>query len=378
MKNLLKEIATRKRIETIISFGENLPDPDKILKANNYNYEIYRELLNDTHLTAVITQRKMQVLQMGWELESAEEIKSELLELISKWNINKIGSEILDVLLYGFVAMEIIWEKDKNKFIPKDLIEKPQEWFIFNKENELRLRKKSQGYYSFFEGEKLDENKFIILQNNPNYNNPYGEKLLSKIYWLIKFKQTAIESWHDLADKFGIPFLVGYYTPTATPEEKTELINLIEQMIQNRIGLLKEGTVIDFKEEKKYEVGQIFNSFLEFLNREISKAILTETLTTEINKTGSYNAAQIHKEILEYIGLFDKKYIEMALSEMLRKYVKINYGKNESVRIRLKKKESIIESTIERDKILATMGIKFTRDYYKKRYNLKEEDFEKK
>jgi len=148
-------------------------------------------------------------------------------------------------------------------------------------------------------------------------------------------------------------------------------------MIQNRIGLLKAGTIVDFKEEKKYEVGQIFNSFLEFLNREISKAILTETLTTEINKTGSYNAAQIHKEILEYIGLFDKKYIEMALKEMIKKYVKINYGKNESVRIRLKKKESIIESTIERDKILTSMGIKFTRDYYKKRYNLKENDFEK-
>ena len=43
--------------------------------------------------------------------------------------------------------------------------------------------------------------------------------------------------------------------------------------------------------------------------------------------------------------------------------------------IKLTKKEAIIEESAQRDKILESMGIKFTSDYFMKRYNLSEGDF---
>ena len=46
-----------------------------------------------------------------------------------------------------------------------------------------------------------------------------------------------------------------------------------------------------------------------------------------------------------------------------------------SARIKLEKKERIVEATIERDKILKEMGVEFTEEYYKKKYNLEREDF---
>ena len=68
-KYLLTEFATRNKVDVFSSLYKALPDPDKILEENNYDYEIYRDLLNDPHLSATIQQRKMQVMQMGWELE---------------------------------------------------------------------------------------------------------------------------------------------------------------------------------------------------------------------------------------------------------------------------------------------------------------------
>ncbi len=37
--------------------------------------------------------------------------------------------------------------------------------------------------------------------------------------------------------------------------------------------------------------------------------------------------------------------------------------------------EAIVEETAERDKILSEIGVKFSKEYFKKRYNLGEGDF---
>lgn len=373
--NLTSEFASRKQIEFFNNLYTQLPDPDKILKLNGYNYDIYRDLLNDPHLSAVIQQRKMQVLQMGWEIENVEneELKNEIMNIIKRLNLLKIGSEVLDALLFGFNVFEIMYKEKENKLIPVDLIAKPLEWFTFNKENKLILKKKNELI-------ELPELKFILIQNKPTYENPYGEKLLSKVYWPIMFKRANLESWQNLSEKFGVPFLLGYYTDLMNETEKQEILKQIEEAIKNNIALFKQGTEIEFKENSKYEVGDLFRNMIELQNKEISKAILTVTLTTEVERSGSYKAAEIHMKMLEYLGLSDKKLIERVIDEMIEKYLTINFNLEnsikEKIRFRLKKKESIIETTIERDKILSEMGIKFNKEYFMKRYNLSENEFE--
>jgi phage gp29-like protein len=316
---------------------------------------------------------------MGWEIDnnSDSKLKDEIIELVNRWDIGKIGSSVLDAYLFGFVVGEIVYQYKSGKYIPITLEVKPQEWFIFDRENRIRLRKKTNYGYIFSEGELLSDLKFVLVQYNPTYVNPYGERLLSKVYWPIFFKRAAIEKWHALSEKFGIPFLTGYYSATATDPEKIELLEAIEEAIENHITIMKEGTQLDFKEYDRYEVGKLFEGMIELQNSEMSKALLTVTLTTEIKGGGSYNAAQTHQEMLEYVGLGDKKLLETALNKMIRNYLYINYGiEDKSNWLKLKRKETIIDSTAERDAILSKMGLKFTKEYFVKRYNLSEEDFE--
>jgi len=42
----------------------------------------------------------------------------------------------------------------------------------------------------------------------------------------------------------------------------------------------------------------------------------------------------------------------------------------------LNKKEDVIEHKAERDKILKDMGVNFAKEYFKKRYNLSDSNFE--
>jgi len=386
--NIISEFATRDKIQLYEKLYTTLPDPDKILKANNYNYEIYRDLLTDPHLSACIQQRKMQVLQMGWELNigdrlsvvsdwKRDEILNEAIEIIQNLEIQRIGSDMLDALFFGFSIAEIRWKYKGNKLIPYDLISKPQEWFIFDKHNELRLRTKQDGYYLFEVGEELPEYKFILTQYNPTYVNPYGKKLLSRCYWPVTFKRAGIEQWHLISEKFGLPSIIGFYTQGATEQEKQELLESIENMLEENIAVMKTGTEIEFKENPKYEIGQLFERLCNFHNEEISKAVLTETLTVENSGVGSYGATNVHKEILNYLGIADKKLIELGMNKMMRYYTDLNYGPEiESPKIKLTKKEAVIVESEERDKILSEMGLRFSKEYYMKRYNLQENDFE--
>lgn len=374
---LLSDFATKDKIELYQHLYTSLPDPDKILTDNNYDYAILRDLMNDPHLIAALQQRKMQVMQMGWEIECEgnEKLKNRAIEIMKELSLSEIMNGILDAIPFGFDVGEISYERDSNEIVPVNIISKPQEWFIFSKENELMMRKYINGSYIFEEGRKLPEYKFIITQYQPSYTNPYGEKVLSRCYWPITFKRGGIEFWQLMMERFGMPYLIGRYATGATEPEKEQLLEDLKQMVKDSISVFEVGKEIEIKESPQYDVGQLYEKLVEFHNKEISKAVLTVTLTTEVEKSGSYKVAEIHKEMLNYLGITDKKLVEKALNKMFEYYTILNYGDVPYPRVKLNKKEAVADHTAERDKMLTEMGVKFTREYYKKRYNLADGDF---
>ena len=139
-KYLLTEFASRNKVDVFSSLYKALPDPDKIFEENNYDYGIYRDLLNDPHLMATVQQRKMQVMQMGWELECEgnKKLEESVMQIMRALPLNKIMSDVLDAVFFGFNVGEIEWIKEGREIIPVDVIGKPQEWFIFTRDNETQ------------------------------------------------------------------------------------------------------------------------------------------------------------------------------------------------------------------------------------------------
>jgi len=377
---LLNEYATREKLDLYNKFYTTLPDPDKIISENGYDYGVLRDLTSDPHLQATIQQRKMQVIQMGWELNYVKDnnLKKEAIRIIEELPLSYIISEILDAVFYGFSVLEIKWELRGNKVVPIALTGKPPEWFIFTRENELRLRKNNRGSYLFEAGEELPQFKFLLTQYKPTYTNPYGTKVLSSCFWPVTLKRAAVEGWQLMTERYGMPYLIGRYTAGATNNEIIELLDKLEDMISSGVAAFEDGKEIEIKERPQYSVGGLYDKIVEFHNKEISKAVLTVTLTTEITKTGSYKATEIHKEMLGYLGISDKKLVERTINKLLQYYSIINYGNDLSdhPRIKLTKKERVIEESADRDSILKNMGVRFTKQYFKKRYNLSDDDFE--
>ncbi|HMN49567.1 MAG TPA: DUF935 family protein [Ignavibacteriaceae bacterium] len=399
---LTSEYATREKLEFLNRLMTVLPDPDEILAENGYDFKIYRDLLTDPHLTATVQQRKLQILQMDWEVDESTrlssglssnvnsakgqaglrigEIKKKAEKILNALPLQRIMSEILDCILFGMTVQEITYAYNSNGELDPIKIEaKPQEWFIFTIENELRLRKKSSaGIYLFEEGEPLPEFKFIVNRFHATYDNPYGDKILSRCYWPITFKRAATEFWQLMVERYGMPFLIGYHPAGWTQAQVDGFMDQLKEMISENVYAFPDTLkdMIELKESPQYDIGQLYDILIKHHNTEISKAVLTVTLTTDMQGVGSYKAAEIHKEMLSYIGLSDKKIVEDGINRILQYWTFLNWGYTDAPKIRLKKKEKIVDESEKRDEVLSKIGVKFTKEYFKKRYRLEDSDFE--
>lgn len=373
-KKLSDEIATRKRSINFYSLGSYLPDPDIVLRKQGKDVRIYRELSCDPHVFACIQSRKAGVLSLEWEinrgLDKAKD--AELIEdLLKELDIHKLINDILDATLFGFQPIEIMWGKVGNYVLPTELKAKPPEWFCYDEENQLKFRTKEHYW-----GEELPPKKFLCPQNNPSYDNPYGERVLSRVFWPVTFKKGGLKFWVVFTEKYGIPHLIGKHPRGATKEETDNLADLLEEMIQDAIAVIPDDSSVEIQEANKSSSAEIFEKLIDKMNSEISKAVLGQTLTTEIGATGSYAASNTHMAVRQDIIDADKKLVEKTVNQLIQWIYEINFANAEVPIFELYEPEDVDLTLAQRDKILSDTGVKFTKEYFIKTYGLEEEDFD--
>ena len=374
-KSLTEEIATRKRALNFYSLANILPDPDIVLRKQGKDVRVYKELLCDPHVFACVQSRKSGVLSLEWEINRGldKDEKAEAIEnLLKQLDIHKLISDILDATQFGFQPLEIIWKRDKSGYIlPEKIVAKPPEWFCFDDNNTLKFRTK-ENYY----GEELPNKKFLLAQNNPSYNNPYGERTLSRVFWPVTFKKGGLKFWVIFTEKYGMPHLIGKHPRGATKEETNTLADMLEEMVQDAIAVIPDDSSVEIQEANKSSSAAIYEQLIDKMNAEISKAILGQTLTTEIGSTGSYAASNTHFAIRQDIIDADKKLVEQTINQLIQWIYEINFVNTEVPVFELYQEEDVDLTLAQRDKILSDTGVKFTKEYFIKNYGLEDEDFD--
>ena len=374
-KGITEEIATRKRALNFYSLANILPDPDIVLKKQGKDIRIYKELLCDPHVFACTQSRKAGVLSLDWEInrgldkdQNAEDIEN----LLKKLDIQKLISDILDATQFGFQPLEIMWKRDKSGHImPERVVAKPPEWFCFDDDNNLKFRTK-ENYY----GEIVPNKKFLLAQNNPTYNNPYGDRTLSRVFWNVTFKKGGLKFWVVFTEKYGMPHLIGKHPRGSTKEETNSLADMLEDMVQDAIAVIPDDSSIEIQEASKSSSAEIYEKLIDKMNTEISKAILGQTLTTEIGSTGSYAASNTHMQVRQDIVDSDKKLVEGVINQLIQWIYEINFANAEVPVFEMYEPEDVDLTLAQRDKILSDTGVKFTKEYFIKNYGLEEEDFD--
>ncbi|WP_243398575.1 phage portal protein family protein, partial [Avibacterium paragallinarum] len=136
-------------------------------------------------------------------------------------------TRFLDATLFGYQALEVMWAEENGLLLPAEIVGKPQEWFVFNEENELLLRDKEER-----DGKPLPEMKFLLATQQADYMNPYGRADLAMCFWAATFKKGGLKFVGTRKGFGNFKTLSGFQTAVQRLEQAESLSFKREQAIR--------------------------------------------------------------------------------------------------------------------------------------------------
>ena len=389
---LSEEIAVRSRAFDWGGFFGIMPDPDPVLrKLPDGGVAVLESLTADGHLCSVIQSRKLGSLkkEFKWNPGSlageeptarAERLAENLAEDLENVDLYNLLSGILDAPYYGMTPMEIKWAPGKGRMRIVDLPVKPARWFGYDEENTPKFLSMDNPW----DGEALPFGKFVFARHFPTYDNPYGLRLLSRCFWPAAFKKGGIKFWMILAEKYGIPFLLGKHRQGATGNEKREMLSDLTAMVADAVAVIPEGGSVEILERKGggssssgSTGGGIHAAIKSAMDAEMSKVIMGQTLTAEVSAQGGSRAqGQVHEDILETFQAGDQTLVKIVMEEIAWVYGQVNAPGVPSPKFAWFEESDPKKETAERDKTLGETGVRFRKTYYMRTYDLNEDDFD--
>lgn len=373
--DLLKEVVTRQQVVNMMAWAAELPNPDPQLRAMGNYQTVYGNMMADPHLSGVIQQRKSGTLKLELKTDK-DRADDKIVEFVNEnlryLDTHKITNEFLNAPYYGMTVSEVIWEYTDGKYWIQDIVAKPLDRFFFDYNNNLRYRTNDN------KNEIVPPYKFILSQHNASYDRPHGEVLLSKCFWPWTFKKGGLKFALIFMEKYGMPFIIGKQPRGSGKEKADELLNNLTSMIQDAAAVIPDDSSIEILANTSKADGSAYKFMVEFSNTEMSKAILSQTLTTEVQDKGTFATGKVHEGILDYVLMSDKHLVENAWNQAFSWLTFLNFGDVEFPRADLYEEEGINLIAAQRDEILAKLpGFKFKPVYFqRKNYNLAEDEFE--
>jgi hypothetical protein len=109
-------------------------------------------------------------------------------------------------------------------------------------------------------------------------------------------KKNVCSFWDMFSEIFGIPFRVGK-TTSRDAKEQSRIEKMLGSMGAAGWALFPEGTDIEIKESTRGDAYNVFDKRIDRANSELSKGVLTETMTTE--NGSSLSQSEVHLEVLK-------------------------------------------------------------------------------
>ena len=325
----------------------------------------------DLHYLGVLSTRKQAIAQLDLTIRAASasnedrrcaDIASEAL-LKGTLNLREALFDVLDALGKGFSATEIIWDTAGSSWYPARLQWRDPRWFLFDwisgqellvrtlaEEAEQAIDQRRDGYTHLdarmaagFRGPwsagsvwnglqpmtaRLAPFKFVTHRAQVKSGLPIRGGLARAAAWSYLFKNYALKDWVTFAEVFGQPLRLGKYGPGATEADKSALLQAVANIGTDAAAIVPDSMLIEFTQARQSGSTEVYERLCEYLDRQVSKAVLGQTLTTELPRGGgSKAAAQVHQMVRRDILSADAQRLAATLTrDLIKPVIDLNVG----------------------------------------------------
>ena len=272
-------------------------------------YDLYADSLVDGHLTGCIEQRKSKTLGRPFRLltRNGEEDAEATALLEREWFYDFL-SIALDSIFWGHSLIEmgaVIRDEKGPRFDSTTLI--PRKHVV--PEYGVLLRDPSDDIPQCIPYRSGDYARWIV-----EVGKPYDLGLLLRCapYYISKKNMGAY--WDTFGEIFGMPMRIANTSATNKAD-----IARIEEVMDNMgaafWGVFPDDTKISFQETSRGDAYNVYDKRLERCDKEISKIILSQTMT--IDNGSSLSQSEVHLEIFEHICASDAKRLGYIINDRL-------------------------------------------------------------
>lgn len=375
------EIATRERAYGFYSWVNGVvSEYDNVMSRLGLATDDLRQLLSDAHVWACVQSRKAGVLSLEWEIArgKAKSRETKIIDqALRELDMHSVMSQMLDAFLWGYAPMELVWENRGGLVLPKDVVGKPPEWFRYGtgggKGSETALRFLSTAAPLY--GEEVPPGKFVVPRHHATYFNPYGEKVLSRIWWPVTWKKAGWKFWAIKAEKYGMPTLIGTAPSGSNQQVIDQLLDKLSQAVQDSAIAFTEGTKVEVLQSSGTGGTESYPDLIREANADISKAILGHSAVADATpgKLGNETmASDIRWDIVDG----DRRMVERAMNELIGWVHRFNFASGEPPEFVMFEKEQVDKTLAERDAILVQAmqpsKVTLSREYWMEAFGFEE------
>lgn len=285
-------------------------------------FTLYRDMLSDNQIQSDLIKRKAAVLGDTINMQEVDEnspadiaAKDHCKKLITNGQFTDLISHCLNSTLWPVAVTE-----KKFKYI--DGL-----GFVLDKiiPVHYQLLDYSKGHMRIFDldpqGKPLptshfpDPSRYIIHRGHilPMRDQEGGPMRALLFWWLLRTQSR--QWWADLLERFGVPFLKGKYQD---PEGKDVLVKAFRLAVRLGAIVVSKNTEVEVVQATTGDSSNAHERFIELCNREISKLVVGQTLSSNVQPTGmGSGTAEFQSEVRADLRKMDSVLLSRTIREQL-------------------------------------------------------------
>ncbi|MFI8744496.1 DUF935 domain-containing protein [Pseudomonas sp. NPDC077186] len=302
--------------------------------GDHYSYLTLAEEMEekDPHYAAVLGTRKRAVSGLPVTVEAAsederdEQLADAVRELVEAPEFSDMLDDLLDAIGKGYSVAEPIWQLVGGQLWPTRYEHRDPRWFQFDKVTGQRLQLRNEGG----DGLEIPAGKLIVHKPRLKSGLPIRGGVARLVAVSFMCKAFSLKDWMRYAELFGMPLRIGRYGPGAKPDDIAVLRRAVAQLAADAAAVMPDGMKIEFQEIANAAGGaELFERLAEWLDKQISKGVLGQTMTTDDGS--SQSQANVHNEVRLDILRADAKQLAATLNrDLVRTFIDLNYGPQEN------------------------------------------------
>jgi phage gp29-like protein len=352
--------------------------------------------MSDDQVGSTANRLMNEVEAMEWGIKPGEGMKDDHTEMeyckLAIQSLKDNGFEIEDIIsqtlmpyFWGMSVFECLWDTSKKPWLPVKLQLKPVEWFKYDGENNLLFKSIYDPMGIPLTGPQADpllKHQFFVLSNRATYENPYGDKALSKCLWPVTFKRGVLKFGMVFIERYGMPSLEIKHPPGYGEEQITKLVQSAALMIQDSVIAIPDGNTMNMHPAGEKQNGELYKLYIDMFDAMIEKVILSNTLATSQQSKGGYSSSETGKEIVEGLGERLKRFPRMLFDKLFRSVIDLNIGSKRYTKFTTFDENEPKKDFAEADKYISEAAtasgqqLKRTKNFYINRVGYKDEEFE--